>query len=149
MFIRWSRSNVRENLEMFKFAFRRIDFTDEDLLGMQINLIMQTLWTLTPMLFVASTIYCLVVSPLTFLYASIMATLIWPTLPAFVYASKYSKKDALWSYVYGVFNFLSLSWIGPYSILTIHRSGWLTRSKPKKDTESVIELAKENTVITK
>ena len=34
MFIRWSRSNVRENLEMFKFAFRRIDFTDEDLLGM-------------------------------------------------------------------------------------------------------------------
>ena len=92
MFIRWSRSNVRENLEMFKFAFRRIDFTDEDLLGMQINLIMQTLWTLTPMLFVASTIYCLVVSPLTFLYASIMATLIWSTLPAFVYASKYSKK---------------------------------------------------------
>lgn len=149
MFIRWSRSNVRENLEMFKFAFGRIDFTDEDLLGMQINLIMQTLWTLTPMLFVASTIYCLVVSPLTFLYASIMATLIWSTLPAFVYASKYSKKDALWSYVYGVFNFLSLSWIGPYSILTIHRSGWLTRSKPKKDTESVIELAKENAVITK
>ena len=149
MFIRWSRSNVRENLEMFKFAFRRMDFADEDLLGMQINLVMQTLWTLTPMLFVASTVYCLAVSPLTFLYASIMATLIWSTLPAFVYASKYSKKEALWSYVYGVFNFLSLSWIGPYSIFTIHRSGWLTRSKPKKDTENVIPLAHEKTLITK
>ena len=141
MFIRWSRSNVRENLEMFKFAFRRIDFADEDLLGMQINLVMQTLWTLTPMLFVGSTLYCLAVSPLAFLYASLMATLIWSTLPAFVYASKYSKKEALWSYVYGVFNFLSLSWIGPYSILTIHRSGWLTRAKPKKDTGAVIDLA--------
>ena len=149
MFLRWSRSNVRENLEMFTFAFRRIDFADEDLLGMQINLVMQTLWTLTPMLFVGSTLYCLAVSPLAFLYASVMATLIWSTLPAFVYASKYSKKEALWSYVYGVFNFLSLSWIGPYSILTIHRSGWLTRAKPKKNTENVIELADEKSIAAK
>ena len=110
---------------------------------------MQTLWTLTPMLFVGSTLYCLVVSPLAFLYASVMATLIWSTLPAFVYASKYSKKEALWSYVYGVFNFLSLSWIGPYSILTIHRSGWLTRAKPKKNTENVIELADEKSIAAK
>ena len=74
MFLRWSRSNVRENLEMFTFAFRRIDFADEDLLGMQINLVMQTLWTLTPMLFVGSTLYCLVVSPLANTIAAIPVT---------------------------------------------------------------------------
>ena len=116
---------------------------------MQINLIMQTLWTITPMLFVVSTVYCLMVSPAAFLYSTVMAILIWSTLPAFVYASKYKKEEALWSYVYGVFNFLSLSWIGPYSILTVHRSGWLTRSKPKKDTGSVIELGEKNSAVIK
>ena len=131
MLIRWARSNVRENIAMTEFTFNRIDLEDENLLGMQINLVMQSVWMITPMLFLSTTFYCLFVDPWTFLYSVLTVIIIWSTFPAFVYASRYNKNEALWSYVYGVFNFVALSWIGPYSVLTVHRSGWLTRQEPK------------------
>ena len=65
-----------------------------------------------------------------------MVIIIWSTLPAFVYASRYDKTESLWSYIYGIFNFLTLSWIGPYSVFTVHRSGWLTRDLPKTASPS-------------
>ncbi len=134
MFIRWARSNIRENLDMFRFAFRRFRLDDEDRLGMQINLVMQTIWMFTPILFVFSTLYCLMIDARAFLYSVLTVTVIWSTFPAFVYATRYDKNESLWSYVYGLFNFVALSWIAPYALLTVHRSGWLTRQKntPKK-----------------
>lgn len=131
MLIRWARSNVRENIAMGEFAFRRIDLEDEDLLGMQLNLVMQSVWMVTPLLFLGTTLYCLFADPWTFTYSVLTVIVIWSTFPAFIYASRYDKNEALWSYVYGMFNFVALSWIGPYSILTVHRSGWLTRTLPK------------------
>jgi hyaluronan synthase len=131
LLIRWARSNARENMAMSEFAFKKFDLEDENLLGMQINLVMQSIWMITPMLFLTTTLYCLFVDPWTFIYSVLTVIIIWSTIPAFVYASRYDKNEALWSYVYGVFNFIALSWIGPYSIITIHRSGWLTRTTPK------------------
>lgn len=131
MLIRWGRSNVRENLAMCRFAFRKIDLENEDLLGLQINLVMQTIWMVTPLLFLFTTCYCLFVDAKAFIYSVFMVIIIWSTLPAFVYARRYDKSESLWSYIYGIFNFLTLSWIGPYCIFTVHRSGWLTRQEPK------------------
>lgn len=136
MLIRWGRSNVRENLAMCRFTFRRIDLEDEDLLGLQINLVIQAIWMITPILFLGTTIYCLFVDAMTFIYSVLMVIIIWSTLPAFVYASRYDKTESLWSYIYGIFNFLTLSWIGPYSVFTVHRSGWLTRDLPKTASPS-------------
>lgn len=140
MLIRWARSNVRENLEMCTFSFKKFDLENEDLLGMQINLVMQMIWMITPMMFMGTTLYCLFVDPVTFFYSVLTVIMIWSTLPAFVYASRYNKNESLWSYVYGVFNFLTLSWIGPYSILTVHKSGWLTRQEPKTNTTNTVDL---------
>jgi hyaluronan synthase len=131
MLIRWARSNVRENIAMTEFTFKRFNLEDENLLGMQLNLIMQSVWMITPLLFLSTTFYCLFVDPWTFLYSVLTVIIIWSTFPAFVYAKRYDKNEALWSYVYGVFNFVALSWIGPYSVLTVYRSGWLTRQEPK------------------
>ena len=131
MLIRWGRSNVRENIAMTEFTFKRFDIEDENLLGMQLNLIMQSVWMITPLFFLATTIYCLFIDPWTFLYSVLTVIIIWSTFPAFIYAKRYNKNEALWSYVYGVFNFIALSWIAPYSVLTVHRSGWLTRQEPK------------------
>ena len=127
MFIRWARSNIRENLAMMEFAFRRIDFRNENLLGMQLNLIMQSIWMFTPLFFLSSTLYCLSLDAPTFLYSVFLVIAIWSTFPSFIYACKYNKKESIWAYVFGFFNFIALSWIGPYSLLTVHRSGWLTR----------------------
>jgi hyaluronan synthase len=124
MFIRWARSNFRENFTMLKFAFRKFNF---NWIGMQINLIMQIIYMFTPMCFIFTSIYCIAVDALAFFYSVITVITLWSTIPAFFYACRYSKNESLWSYVYGIFNFLALSWIAPYALLTIHKSGWLTR----------------------
>ena len=131
MFLRWERSNIRENFSMCSFVFKRFDLEDENLLGIQINIIMSLLWMITPLFFILFSLYALLIAPAAFLYGSITMIIFWSTIPAFVYASRYSRNEALWSYVYGVFNFLALSWVGPYSLITIFNSGWLTRDAVK------------------
>ena len=148
MFIRWARSNIRENLAMLEFAFRKIDLRNENLLGMQLNLIMQSIWMFTPLFFLSSTLYCLSLDTPTFLYTVFLVIAIWSTFPSFIYACKYNKKESIWAYVFGFFNFIALSWIGPYSLLTVHKSGWLTREIREEETripttESVTEEIKE------
>ena len=126
MFLRWARSNFRENFAMLKFAFTKFSW---NWIGLQINLIMQMIWMFTPMCFILTSAYCIAVDALAFFYSVITVITLWSTIPAFFYACRYSKNESLWSYVYGIFNFIALSWIAPYALLTIHKSGWLTRGK--------------------
>ena len=143
MLIRWARSNIRENLAMAAFLFRRIRLRDSNLLGLQINWLMQSVWMFTPLFFLFSALYCLALDAPAFLYSVFSVTVIWSTFPALIYAAKYEKNESLWAYVFGFFNFLALSWIGPYSLLTVHRSGWLTREiKPEPENRSVGETAR-------
>lgn len=135
MLIRWGRSNVRENIAMAKFAFRRFDTNDDDLTGMQVNLVMQTFWMIAPVVFLGYTVYCLLQGVLPFIIGAAFAIVFWSTMPAFVYARRYNPGDSVWSYVYGVFSFFTLFWVSPYCIFTVHKSGWLTRQKPKVEQE--------------
>lgn len=137
MLIRWGRSNVRENLAMCRFAFRRFDLNNDDLVGMQVNLVMQMFWMLAPVVFVTYAGYCLLHGALPFISGAAFAIVFWSTMPAFVYARRYSAGDSLWSYVYGVFSFLTLFWVSPYCIFTVHRSGWLTREKKAVSADPV------------
>lgn len=127
MLIRWGRSNVRENLAMCRFAFRRIDFSDDDLTGMQVNLVVQMFWMIAPLVFLTYAWYCFANDALAFLGGAVCSIVFWSTLPAFVYARRYDRQDSLWSYVYGFFSFMTLFWISPYCIFTVGQSGWLTR----------------------
>ncbi len=58
MMIRWGRSNVRENIAMMKFAFRKVDLENADLTGMQCNLLVQTFWMIAPAVFLTYTAFC-------------------------------------------------------------------------------------------
>jgi len=136
MFIRWGRSNVRENISMAKFAFRRVDLRDDDLTGMQINLIVQFFWTLAPVVFTFYSIACFFGNAIPFICGATFAIVFWSTLPAFVYARRRQNAvDSLWSYVYGFYSFLTLFWISPYCVFTVRRSGWLTRQTPKTEMQ--------------
>ena len=139
MFIRWARSNFRENFSMMRFAFKRHSW---NWIGLQINLFMQFVWMFTPMIFIGTSVYCVAKDALAFFYSVITVIMLWSTIPAFFYACRYSKNESLWSYVYGLFNFFALFWIAPYSLLTIHKSGWLTRDPSKE--EKPAEEKKEN-----
>ncbi len=134
MMIRWSRSNVRENFSMSKFAFRKLDGEDDDLTGMQINLIVQIFWMISPIIFTFYVFWCVFHEAVNFLIGISVSIILWSTLPAFIYARRYSAKESLWSYVYGFFSFLTLFWISPYSLITVYQSGWLTRQQPKAPT---------------
>jgi hyaluronan synthase len=137
MLIRWGRSNVRENIAMAKFAFRRFDTSDDDLTGMQVNLVMQTFWMAAPVIFLGYTVYCLLQGVLPFIIGAAFAIIFWSTMPAFVYARRYNAGDSVWSYVYGIFSFFTLFWVSPYCIFTVHKSGWLTRQKPKAAEQEI------------
>ncbi len=137
MLIRWGRSNVRENLTMAKFAFKRFDLEDDDLTGMQLNLVIQMFWMAAPVVFLTFAFYCLCNDAFAFICGASVSVVFWSTLPAFVYARRYSKQDSMWSYVYGFFSFITLFWVSPYCLFTVHKSGWLTRQNAKTESEGI------------
>ena len=134
MLIRWARSNVRENLYMAEFAFKRFSF--KHVMGRQLNLLMQILWQVTPCFFLPVTVYYMIVAPTTFIPTMLGVLTMWSSISALFYFSRVRSTDALWSYVYGVFHSFSLAWIAPYSIFTVRKSGWLTRDLPTNNAAS-------------
>lgn len=138
MFIRWGRSNVRENLKMQSYVFKR--FRSHHRTTARYLIIMQQLWSLpTPLMFTFM-IWMLLTFPLQTVMFSFAGVAMWSTLPALVYARRYSRSDAFWAYAYGLFFAFCLSWITPFSLLTMHRSGWLTRTLDKKATIHPLQL---------
>src|SRR5690606_2963350 len=62
--------------------------------------------------------------------AVLLGVLLSAVLPAAVFSLSRGLRGAWWAFPYGVYNFLCLSWITPYALLTSHRSAWLTRQLP-------------------
>lgn len=130
MFIRWERSNVRENIAMSRFAFS--NFRKGPKTGIRILLLDQWLRIVLsyPMLFVMLTF--VVTHPLLFVSSTLMGILIFSSVQAFFYAKKHDLAESFWAYPYSVFYAFTLFWITPYAIVTANKSGWLTRSLPEQ-----------------
>ncbi len=142
MLIRWARSNVRENLDMTEFLFDK--FREGSAVGARIHLCMQWLWTLSAPVFLTMILYCLYWRPQIFAINILCGLALWSTLPAMIYYLRYRTSEAMWSYVFGLFNFVALSWIGPYSLFTVHKGGWLTRQSPASATEAAPTMVPAN-----
>ncbi|MFA4945484.1 MAG: glycosyltransferase [Lentisphaeria bacterium] len=128
MLLRWARSNIRENIAMSEFAFR--SFREGSAAGARAYLCMQWLWTASAPLFLTALLCCILWRPDIFLLNVLCGIGLWSSMPALVYLRRHRSSDALWAYAYGIFNFAALSWIGPYSLVTMHKGGWLTRHLP-------------------
>ncbi|WP_126973524.1 glycosyltransferase [Gynurincola endophyticus] len=129
MFIRWERSNVRENIMMSKFAFK--NFREGSKAGTRILLLNQ--W-LKVMLSIPMTILMFVfitTHPIIFVSSVLLSILVFSSVQAFFYAKSYSLAECFWAYPYSIFYAFSLFWITPYAIATAGRSGWLTRNLPE------------------
>jgi len=129
MFTRWERSNVRENIMMSKFAFRKFrtssTFKPRVLLFNQWLTIISAYPSLIVMLLV------IISYPRLFLSSTIISVAIFSIIPAIYYALKHNKRNSIWIFTYNIFYSFTLFWITPYAILTASRRGWLTR----KDNE--------------
>lgn len=130
MFIRWGRSNVRENLVMAKYVFT--NFKNESKVGTRLLFTNQFLSIVLTYPFLIFMFYFIVMHPLLFLSSTLLGILIFSSFPVLFYAKKYSVSESLWAYAYSVLYTFGLFWISPYAIATAGRSGWLTRELPQK-----------------
>ncbi|MBQ9789589.1 MAG: glycosyltransferase family 2 protein [Lentisphaeria bacterium] len=132
MLIRWERSNVRENFLMIPFVFNRFAFNSFKFISIQITLFMQLLWSIIPLFTAFLYIYCMIATlGYFFVIASPMAVA-FAVLPAILYYHRCKNINAFLAYIYSLFYFTVLFWITPYSILSFHRSSWLTRGEKKQ-----------------
>lgn len=130
MYIRWERSNVRENIAMIKFAFG--NFREESKTGTRILLLYQWMrmalsYPLTLLMF-----FFIFTHPLLFVCSALVAILLFSSVQVFFYGKRHQFKDAFWAYPYSIFFTFTLFWITPYAIATVSRNGWLTRTIPVK-----------------
>lgn len=125
MFIRWGRSNVRENLEMAKYVFT--DFRTDSKLGIRLLFISQFSKLLMTYPFVIFMLYFILVHPLLFLGSTLVTILILSTFSFLFFTNRYKSYQGFWAYTYSIMYTFSLFWIAPYAIATANRRGWLTR----------------------
>ncbi|WP_108866226.1 glycosyltransferase [Aquimarina aquimarini] len=137
MFIRWERSNVRENIAMSKFAFG--NFRKEAKSGTRILLLNQ--WLKMTMAYpgIILMLFFICTYPILFLTSTLVSIFVFSSIQALFYAKKHSLTESLWAYPYSIFYAFSLFWITPYAIATAGRSGWLTRDLPKKQPKKKIK----------
>jgi len=126
MFIRWERSNVRENIMMGRFAFT--NFRQGPKWGSRLLLIMQWKKVLLAYPMLLLTLWMVFHYPLMFLSSTLVGILIFSSIQAYFFTIKNKNfKESLWAYSYSLFYVFSLFWITPYAIATAGRKGWLTR----------------------
>lgn len=130
MFIRWERSNVRENIAMAQFVFKK--FRNGSLKGTRLLFLDQCLNIFTAFPFMILMSIFILTHPLLFLSSILFSILIMSSFPVFFYARKYNTTGAIWAYSYSILYAFGLFWITPYSIATAKRGGWLTRDLPNK-----------------
>ncbi len=131
MFIRWERSNIRENIAMSRFAFG--NFREGSKSGARILLLNQ--WLKMTMAYPAMLLMLFFITtyPILFFSSTLLSILVFSSIQAIFYAKKHNVSEALWAYPYSIFYAFTLFWITPYAIATAGRSGWLTRDLTKKE----------------
>jgi len=126
MFIRWERSNVRENIMMSKFAFT--NFRQGPKTGTRILLLNQWLKVIMAYPLLMLMFLFVLTHPLLFLSSCLMSVFIFSSVQVFFYSKRQkSILESIWAYPYSIFYMFTLFWITPYAIATASRSGWLTR----------------------
>ncbi|WP_291870351.1 glycosyltransferase family 2 protein [Maribacter sp.] len=130
MFIRWGRSNVRENIEMSKYVFT--NFREESKVGSRLLFLNQSIKIIMSYPFLFFMLFFVLTHPLLFISSTLFSILILSSFSVIFYANKYELKESFWAYSYSILYTFGLFWITPYAIATASRRGWLTRELPTK-----------------
>ncbi len=125
MFIRWGRSNVRENIEMSKYVFK--NFREGSKTGTRLLFMSQSLEIIMTYPFLIFMLFFVFTHPILFLSSTFLSILVLSTFPVIFYANRYETKESFWAYTYSILYTFGLFWITPYAIATANKRGWLTR----------------------
>lgn len=140
MLIRWTRSDIRENLIMLGVVLRRFEPFNLELLGLQLNLIVQSIAVLLPLVFIPMGLFGFVINPPLFLYYTVIGTMVWSVIPAMIYGMRYGWGEAVWSFIYGLYSIPCLSWLPVYSLITVQNSKWMTRGVSAVNVAPVLTI---------
>ena len=130
MFIRWGRSNVRENIAMAKYVFT--DFREGAKSGSRLLFFSQATKLIMCYPFLLFMLYFILVHPVLFVSSTLVSILVLSSFQAIFYAKRYNFSESFWAYTYSILYTFSLFWITPYAIATASRRGWLTRELPQQ-----------------
>ncbi|MBF0694670.1 MAG: glycosyltransferase family 2 protein [Flavobacterium sp.] len=125
MFIRWDRSNVRENIMMSKYVFK--NFRSESKVGARLLFLNQSLKIVMTYPFLLFMLFFIAVHPLLFLSSTLVSILVASSFSVLFYAKRYTFAESFWAYSYSLLYTFGLFWITPYAIATAAKRGWLTR----------------------
>lgn len=125
MFIRWGRSNVRENIEMSKYVFT--NFREGAKSGTRLLFLSQSLKIIMSYPFILFMLFFIITHPILFFSSTLFGILIFSSFPVLFYANRYKLSESLWAYSYSILYTFALFWITPYAIATASKRGWLTR----------------------
>jgi hyaluronan synthase len=129
MFIRWGRSNVRENIQMSKYVFT--NFREGSKLGTRLLFISQSSKIIMSYPFLVFMLFFVVMHPVLFISSTFFSILILSSFPVLFYAKRYTLSESFWAYSYSILYTFGLFWITPYAIATASKRGWLTRELPE------------------
>ena len=124
MLLRWGRGDVRETCSMYRFAFRKLNWFQ---LGIQLNLLVHTIWIFVPFLLLPLTIGAAFAAPVEFLQAIVLGLVVWSSIPAFVYCTRRGNSEAVFAYTFAFYKLFFLFWLAPYCLISVRNSGWMTR----------------------
>lgn len=130
MFIRWGRSNVRENIMMAKYVFT--NFRTDSKFGTRLLFFNQSLNIMLTYPSLIFLMYFIITHPILFLSSTLVSILVVSSFPMLFYAKRYNFSESLWVYAYSILYTFGLFWITPYAIATAGKSGWLTRELPSQ-----------------
>jgi len=125
MFIRWGRSNVRENIMMGQYVFK--NFRKESKFGARLLFLNQSFKLIMTYPFILFMFFFIATHPVLFLSSTLASILIISSFSVFFYAKRYTLAESFWAYSYSILYTFSLFWITPYAIATANKRGWLTR----------------------
>lgn len=130
MFIRWGRSNVRENIAMAKYVFT--NFKKGSKLGSRVLFFSQFLRIIMSYPLVLFMLFFVITHPLLFLGSTLLSILIASSFSVAFFAYRYEIRASIWAYTYSILYTFALFWITPYAIATANKRGWLTRGLSQK-----------------
>ena len=130
MMLRWLRSDVRENVLMAVYFFKKMKFSFS-YCAFAFHLLSLVLTTLLPVVSLPLLGYMIYAfSAVEFMWAmyyGIVLGCIAAFIPALIYAKRVSVLNSVWALVYSFYSVTLLMWIPVYAFFTARNSNWLTR----------------------
>ncbi len=132
MFLRWERSNVRENLAMARFFYK--PWRRRHWLFANLEYLMHLCAMLVTPLFMAAMLIAVLLHP-----SWLAMMLAWVIVLSLLMQAYYWRRhrDSGWIYgvLYGLVWSLALWWLPSWGVLTARNGSWMTRDKPPHSPE--------------